>query len=68
MTTQLKSRKKGSYFMLKPGMNKLVSAKDVWIRGDYCRDIKKYEIISADDCCRFRYVKGDRTTFDDFLF
>lgn len=64
--TKVKELKKGDFFTKKP----MTSPKNnqVWIRGDYCRDIKKYECINFDDINRFCYLPGNKAVFTDFIF
>ena len=44
------------------------NAAQVWIRGEYIRETKKYELTNYDDVSRFRYVKGEKECFTDFIF
>ena len=64
--TSIKELKKGEFFTKKP----IASPKDcqVWIKGDYCRDIKKYECISWNDINRVTYIAGNKPAYVDFTF
>lgn len=73
--TLLKKVKKGDYFTL---TNKVkfvndepcseVLSKYVYVKGDYDRSIKKYEVHKFDDICDYRFLKGDRIVYVDFFF
>ena len=54
----LRNVKNGDYFTLRP----LEEPKDtqVYVRGDYDRDIKKYEVSKFADINDFRFLRGDR--------
>lgn len=62
----VKELKKGQFFTLKAIENP--TEKQVFIRGDYDREQKKYECVRFDDCNRFRYLKGSAEVFTDFTF
>lgn len=70
--TLLKNVKKGDYFTLtdkvKFNEDGEVLSKYVYVRSDYERDIKKYEVYKFDDVNDFRYLKGDRIVYVDFFF
>ena len=63
---QVKKLKKGEFFTRKP----LEEPKEsqVWIRGDYDRETKKYECIRFSDSCSFCYLDGNKEVFTDFTF
>lgn len=72
----LKNVKKGEVFTL---TNKVkfvddipyseVQSKYIYVKGDYNRSIKKYEIYKIDDIfCDYKFVKGDRIVYVDFMF
>lgn len=62
----VKELKKGEFFTLKP--IELPNEDQVWIRGDYDRESKKYECQRYSDCCSFRYLAGSKEVFTDFVF
>lgn len=59
----LKDLKKGDLFAFKPVVK---SDSQIWIRGDYCRELKKYSVINYADTCRERFVVGSKLVFNDF--
>lgn len=63
---QVKKLKKGEFFTRKP----LAEPKEsqVWIRGDYDRETKKYECVRFSDCCSFCYLDGNKEVFTEFTF
>lgn len=68
----LKQVKKGEFFTL---TNKVkfnedgeVLSKYVYIRSDYDREIKKYEVYKNDDVNDYRFMKGTRIVWIDFMF
>lgn len=63
---ELKELKKGQFFTLKD----IPEPKDrqVFIRGEYNRESKKYECINFDDINKVRLLKGDRTIYTEFTF
>lgn len=71
----LRNVKKGDYFTL---TNKVkfvddvpyseVQSKYVYVKGEYDRSIKKYEVCKFDDICNYRFLKGDRIVYVDFIF
>ena len=62
----IKDLKKGEFFTMKP--IELPEEKQVWIRGDYNREAKKYECVRFDDCCAYKYLAGGREVYTDFVF
>lgn len=70
--TLLKNVKKGDYFTLtdkvKYNEDGEVLEKYVYVRSDYERDIKKYEVYKFSDVNDFRFLKGDRIVYVDFFF
>lgn len=40
----------------------------VWIRGEYCRETKGYEISKFDDISCFRTIKKDTIVYMGFTF
>ena len=65
---KLKDLKKGEYFCLRPHGEQEVSAKQVYIKGEYNRQLKRYEISRADDINYIRYLKGCTDIYLDFIF
>lgn len=68
----LKQVKKGEFFTLtdkvKFNEDGEVLSKYVYIRSDYDREIKKYEVYKNDDVCNYRFMKGNRIVWIDFCF
>lgn len=60
---QLKDVKKGDYFRLTAS-----ESAPVWVKSDYDRSEKKYEIYKFDDDCQFAYRKGSTYVYVDFEF
>lgn len=62
----LKDVKNGDYFTLRP----VEEPKDsqVYVRGDYCREEKKYEVYKFANIGDFRLLRGDRIVYVDFIF
>lgn len=63
---KLKDVKRGEFFTRK--LVEEPKESQVWIRGDYCRDLKKYECQNFNDANRFIYIRGDKEVFTDFTF
>ena len=59
-SAKLKDVKKGDFVKRKIDSNK------IFIRGDYCRFEKRYELIDVDDVNRFVYLKGSTAVFIGF--
>lgn len=68
----LKDVRKGEYFTLtdkvKYNEDGEVLSKYVYIRSDYDREIKKYEVYKNDDMNDYRFMKGTRIVWIDFAF
>lgn len=62
----IKQLKKGDFFTKKS--IEYPTEKQVFIRGDYDRELKKYECIRFDDINNVQYLKGDKEVFTDFVF
>lgn len=62
----IKELKRGELFTKKD--IQYPTSKQVWMRGDYIRELKKYELISYDDMNRFTYLAGNKPAFTDFIF
>lgn len=63
---KLKDVRKGEWFTRKP----IEDPKDnqIWIRGDYDRETKKYCSSNFDDINRFIYLKGETTVYVGYTF
>lgn len=68
----LKDVRRGEYFTLtdkvKYNEDGEVLSKYVYIRSDYDREIKKYEVYKNDDMNDCRFMKGTRIVWIDFIF
>ena len=62
----VKELKKGEYFTKKPTYNPKES--QVFIRGDYIRELKKYECYRFDDINNCCYLKGRTEVYTEFTF
>lgn len=62
----IKELKKGEYFTIKQIDNP--TENQVYVRGDYDRSERKYECYKFADVCSFRYFKGDKEVYTDFIF
>jgi hypothetical protein len=60
---RLKDIKKGELVRLSPSDNA-----PVWIRGEYQRDTKRFEMQRWDDISQFAYWSPTRLVFNDFTF
>ena len=58
---KIKELKKGDFF-------KISENGCVYVRGDYVRDVKKYECYKFNDINSFRQFKGDQEIITDFIF
>ena len=63
---KVKDLKKGMFFTKKP--LEFPTDRQVWIRGNYCRDIKKYECICFDDINYITHISGDKPAYLNFTF
>lgn len=63
---QLKELKQGEYFTKKA--IEYPTGKQVWIRGEYCRENRKYLIYNWDDTNRFSWMDGNKEVFTEFTF
>lgn len=66
--TTVKELPIGEYFCLKSQGEKEVPETKVWVRGEYDKTEKKYEIHRFDDVNHTRFVKGSTPAFLDFIF
>lgn len=68
----LKKVRKGEYFTLTQKVQRNeddeVLSKYVYVRSDYDRDSKKYEVYKFDDINDYCYMKGTRIVWVDFIF
>lgn len=62
----VKELKKGEYFTRKN--IEYPSEKQVFIRGDYDRESKRYICLRFDDCNYSVSLKGSSEVFTDFIF
>lgn len=63
---KLKDLKKGDYFT---GKNiEYPTEKQVYIKGDYDRSLKKYRCINFSDISKEIFLKPDTEIFVDFIF
>ena len=63
---KLKDVKRGEFFTKKAVLHP--SESQVWVRGDYDRSAKKFEIYRFDDVCRSALMSGDKEVFTEFIF
>lgn len=63
---KLKDVKKGAFLTLTPA--ECPRESQVWTRGDYDRESKKYSIINFSDVSRERFLPGSREVYTDFTF
>lgn len=63
---KLKDLKKGEYFTRKN--IEYPTEKQVWIKGDYDRQLKKYSCINFSDISREIFLKSETEIFVDFIF
>lgn len=63
---KLKELKKGDFFTKKP--IEYPSEKQVFIRGDYDRGTKKFEIFRWNDVNDVFLMSGEKEIFVDFIF
>lgn len=67
MTTTIKNLKTGDFFTLKDyGDEPRESV--VYVRGEYDRTERKYEVWKFTDANNFRYMKGNKEVYTDFTF
>ena len=64
---RLKDLKKGEFFTLKDYGDDPDPAR-VYIRGEYDRAERKYEVTKFDDFNDFRFMKGERLVYTGFTF
>ena len=47
---------------------KLTEKGSVWVRGEYCRSLKQYEVYLFDDTNHSRFIAPNRAVWVDFTF
>lgn len=62
----LRNVKNGDYFTLRPVEEPKES--QVYVRGDYNRDVKKFDVSKFSDVNDWRLMRGDRIVYVDFIF
>ena len=62
----VKDLKKGEFFTLVDVETPKES--QVYVRGDYDRETKKYECHKWADVCSTRYFKGDKVVYTNLVF
>lgn len=71
-SVKIKDVKKGEFFVIKPDCvneyGEVIQGSKVFIRGDYCRELRKYSAIRFNDICDERMFKGDKIVYIDFIF
>ena len=63
---KIKELKKGDFFTKKS--IEYPKENQVFIRGDYDRSLKKFEIIRFSDCNDVQFISGEKEIFVDFIF
>lgn len=63
---KLSTLRRGEYFIKKRVL--FPSDSQVWVRGEYDRTERKYEIYRFDDVNRTAYLRGDTQVYTDFIF
>ena len=63
---KLKELKKGEWFTIRP--LEYPAESQVYIKGDYDRELKKYECGRWHDISEAVYLKGEREVYTDFIF
>jgi len=58
----VKDLKKGEYFKRK------VTSKTTYIRGEFCRELKKYSCIDTEDMNREIFLKGSTAITTEFEY
>ncbi len=65
---KLKELKHGDFFTLKPHNGGNVTDKQVYIKGDYDRNSRKYDCGRCDDISYSRSFKADTEIYTDFTY
>lgn len=63
----LKNVKLGDCFTLRP-VECVLNDSLVYVRGEYVRELKKYEVSKFVDITDSRFMRGDRIVYIDFIF
>ncbi len=63
---KIKDLKKGDFFTRTPNPDPKDS--QVWIRGDYDREAKRYECTRFDNICVSVLLPGDKDVYTEFVF
>lgn len=66
--TTLKELKKGDFFTLKNYGEETTPDSRVYVKGDYIRETKKYEVYKFTDVNSFTEKSGKIKVFTDFTF
>lgn len=59
---KIKELKRGDFFKRKP------DSQEVYVRGEYCREEKKYSCYKHDDTNSEIFLKGDKEVYVNFEF
>lgn len=62
----IKQLKQGEFFTKKP--IEYPTDSQVWIRGEYDRELKKFECVAFSDMNKTCYIAGNKEIFTDFIF
>lgn len=65
---KLKQLKKGDFFTLKQMHEQEAKAKDIYIKLEYDRSLRKYECQAFSDINYWKYLKPDTEVYTDFIF
>lgn len=65
---QIKELKRGDFFTLKDYGEETTPSARVYVRGDYDRSERKFEIYKFDDVNAARFIRGDKPVFVGFTF
>ena len=63
---KIKELKKGDFFTLRD--IQYPTSSQVYVRGDYIREVKKYSCYKFNDINAERLFLGDKLVFADFIF
>lgn len=66
MLKELRKIKKGEYFTLREVLHP--KAEQVYIRGEYIREVDRYECIKFNNINDFHYFKGSKKVNTDIIF
>lgn len=65
---KLKDLKKGDFFVIRDHKGGHVTDKQVYIKGEYDRSLKKYDCGRCDDISYSRMFCGDMIVYTDFTY